>query len=147
MSQLKKILDFKIPGIDYTNLKSLDQGANYFGARYLNPITSICIYGAVLVVPFFVTYMLYVLYKENRLGWVMAYFLLVSPAAAVHFLFINNDSMNFATLALVVGLSFFYFVFLRFQVHSWDEEEKAKAALFEKKKRKEFEENTYWGGR
>lgn len=81
---------------------------------------------AMLTSLLFTPYMLYVLYKDEKYGWIITFSLFVIIPTLLNF--IQVDSMMFKSSLnyVVLGMFYFYCFLLRFSVKDWLEEEFAK---------------------
>ena len=91
----------------------------------------------------FTPYMLYVLFKEKRMGWISFFFILVIIPLLI--LLIVSFTIEFMMPLLLVplGLFYFYCFLLRFEVNGWIREFDAKQQLILEKQKREEELNHF----
>lgn len=86
----------------------------------------------------FMPYMLYVLYKLNKKGWIIFFNILVFLPLLVIVVFLN-DLLFFAALVQIPLLLFYFYCFLlRFPVNEWAKEMNWKIYRLEQKKEEDF---------
>lgn len=137
----------KIRVIENSNLDKLRKYLNYeisgtilFGASFFAPVLLFLASGAALI---FTPFMIYVLCREGRKGWLAAFFLMVILPAAV---FVSIPSGGYTVtllLAIPFALFYFYCFLLRFEVNNWISEinyrnERIKEKIENEEQMKEF---------
>lgn len=74
----------------------------------------------------FAPYMLYVLYKDEKYGWIITFSMFVVIPTLLNFSQINSMMFKSSLNYIVLGMFYFYCFLLRFSVKDWLEEEFAK---------------------
>ncbi|MBU2494681.1 MAG: hypothetical protein KJ571_18825 [Bacteroidetes bacterium] len=99
----------------------------------------IFIFLASAAVLIFTPFMLYVLYTEKKKGWLILFIIIVFiplMVLIVSFIFIEFSR---PMLFISIGLFYFYFFLLRFDVNEWVREAGAKNQYLRDKKKRELE--------
>lgn len=87
----------------------------------------------------FTPYMLYVLYREKKRGWIILFAAIV--IVPVIFLLIFTAMAEFSNILLfiILGLFYFYCFLLRFEVNDWVREARARSQFLANKQKKEVD--------
>jgi hypothetical protein len=132
----------KIEIIENYNLTRLQKYLNYelssavlFAASFLfGGIVFLLIAAAAVFTPF----ILYVLYQENRKGWIISFFIMVCVPLVSFIVLSFFSSYGSLYILIALGLFYFYCFLLRFEVNNWVQDDMAKRQyLIEKKQREE----------
>ncbi len=110
--------------------------ASWFGAIFL----LVAALGGLIFAP----YMLYVLYQENKKGWILFFAIIVIvPFILLIIISFLYPSFKLTIVILItLGLFFLYCFLLRFEVNDWIREERAKNEyILEKQKRNQDLDN------
>lgn len=84
----------------------------------------------------FTPFMLYVLYKENKNGWIVFFFILIVVPFILSIIFHLTVSFVFPWYLIVLALFYFYCFLLRIEVNNWMRERRSKLQyIIEKQKR------------
>ncbi len=94
-------------------------------------IVRLFIFAAIIVGGVFIPYMIYVLLKEGRNGWIMFFNLMILPPLLLSIIFI--PSYFPAALMISVGLFYCYCFFLRIAVGEWIRERNWKLQMMEQR--------------
>ena len=138
-----------IPGIQNSNLLRLKKILNY-------SISGVLLYALTFFLPneiriglaaaaalIFTPFMLYTLYIEKRINWIIFFLVLVALPTLlfiiVSFLFLNLIWLNLLSLALF----YFYFFILRFEVNSWAKENMMRCQYENEKQERKLELDSF----
>jgi len=91
----------------------------------------------------FAPFMLYVLSKENKKGWIVLFIIIV--IIPIMLLIILSILFEFSKPLLLISLGLFYFYcfLLRFEVNNWVQEMSARNQYLMNKKKREEDLNTF----
>ena len=89
---------------------------------------------AIIVATLFTTYILYVLIKEKRFGWLITFFIMVVLPLIIIYLVSRGSSFSVMAIILIpFSLFYFYCFLLRYALDDWIEECEGKIELEEEK--------------
>ena len=89
---------------------------------------------AIIVATLFTTYILYVLIKEKRFGWLITFFIMVVLPLIIIYLVSRGSSFSVMAIILIpFSLFYFYCFLLRYSLDDWIEECEGKIELEEEK--------------
>lgn len=89
---------------------------------------------AIIAAALFITYILYVLIKEKRFGWLTAFFIMVVLPVIITYLISRGSSFSVMAIILIpFSLFYFYCFLLRYALDDWVEEYEGKIELEEQK--------------
>jgi predicted neutral ceramidase superfamily lipid hydrolase len=116
-----------------------------FIAYSLHHFLSVYFYSWLLIAAalVFTPYMLYVLYKEKRTGWISAFLILIILPLIVILVLPIETTLFLMLSNIPLALFFLYCFILRFEVNSWIREKNAKEQWLAQKKKSEEELNTF----
>lgn len=91
----------------------------------------------------FTPFMLYVLFTEKKKGWIILFIIIV--IVPIILLIVSSILFEFSRplLFLSLGLLYFYFFLLRFEVNDWVREANARNQYLIDKKEKEYDLKTF----
>jgi predicted neutral ceramidase superfamily lipid hydrolase len=111
----------------------------FFASLFAGIFLILALIAAILFTP----YMLYMLYKEKKNGWIIFYFLLVALPLIVIFIISLTVDFIAPLLLIPLGLFYFYCFLLRFEVNSWIRERNAREQWIAQKKKSEEDLNNF----
>jgi hypothetical protein len=111
----------------------------FFSSLFAGIFLILALIAAILFTP----YMLYMLYKEKKNGWIIFYFLLVALPLIVIFIISLTVDFIAPLLLIPLGLFYFYCFLLRFEVNSWIRERNAREQWIAQKKKSEEDLNNF----
>jgi len=89
---------------------------------------------AIIVAALFTTYILYVLIKEKRFGWLITFFIMVVLPVIITYLVSRGSSFSVMAIILIpFSLFYLYCFLLRYAMDDWIEEYEGKIELEEEK--------------
>lgn len=112
-------------------------------AFILQSFFPINIYIIVIAAILFTPYMIYVLIKEKKYGWIIFFFLLVVLPYPVTYLIIGDYILLPAWLLLPIIPFYFYCFLIKYSVSQWLNEFNAEQQLAEQKKEREKKEKEW----
>lgn len=128
-------------------LAQLDKYLNYHIATFALFIASwfglLFLLIAALAALIFAPYMLYVLYKENKKGWIIFFGVIVIIPLIVFIIISFLDPFLKPAALITIGLFYFYCFLLRFSVNDWIREERAKNEYILEKQKRDHELDDY----
>jgi len=128
----------------------LDYYLNYelsSSALYILGICAIAIYPVVMIIititaVIFTPYLLFILYKEKKFGWITAFFIMVVLPLLINILFISDYFSNILN-SIIIGLFYLFCYILKMSTRDWVAEDKARFELNKKRELKKIEEETF----
>lgn len=91
----------------------------------------------------FTPFMLFVLYKENKKGWIVFFFILIVIPFILSTIFHFTFSFVFPWHLIVLVLFYFYCFLLRIEVNNWMRERRSKLQYLMEKQRRENETEVF----
>ena len=91
----------------------------------------------------FTPFMLNVLYKENRKGWILFFVIIVIVPFTLFIILGLAVEFSRPLILITLGLFYFYCFLLRFEVNNWVKEINARNQYLYEKKKSEDELNTF----
>lgn len=92
----------------------------------------------------FTPFMLYVLIKEKRWGWIISFAIIVFISSSIMLVLSILYTYLRLMLPILLGLFYFYCFVLRFEVNNWVSEIRAHNQYLIEKKRREEEAKVYY---
>lgn len=99
----------------------------------------IFIFFALAAAIIFTPFMLYVLFKEDKKGWIVLFFIIVIIPIIIFIILAILLAFSKPLLLIPMGLFYFYCFLLRYEVNTWVRELNFKNQYLEDKKQKEIE--------
>jgi hypothetical protein len=129
LSRLKKYLNYEI------------SSSVLFFLSFLAPIFMFFAVGAAII---FTPFMMYVLFKEKKTGWLISFIIIV--ILPIILLLILSVQFEFAAALLTIPIVLFYFYcfLLRFAANEWVRELNFKNQYLHEKIQKEEEAEAFW---
>lgn len=91
----------------------------------------------------FTPFMLSVLYKENKKGWIISFLVLVLIPFIVTTTFTFLGLTSFPWFLIIIALFYFYCFFLRLEVNNWVRERRVKLQYLLEKQRRDEETEVF----
>ncbi|WKZ69440.1 MAG: hypothetical protein QY331_15875 [Melioribacteraceae bacterium] len=128
LTRLSKYLNYQISTVGLFVLSFLS-----FGFIFLVTIAAII----------FTPFMLYVLYKENKNGWIVFFIILVVIPFILSTIFHFTVSFVFPWYLIVLVVFYFYCFLLRLEVNNWMRERRSRLQYLLEKQRREDETEVF----
>ena len=74
----------------------------------------------------FTPYMLHILYKERKYGWIMFFAIIVIIPTLLNFIHIESMLFKTSINLIILGIVYLYYFILRLCINDWIEEERSK---------------------
>jgi hypothetical protein len=84
------------------------------------------LYLAIIAAILFAPFMLYVLFKEKRYGWIIFFIIIVLLPLLIDVLFFYHTNVYLILLFIPLALFYFYCFLLRITIRDWMQEKNAK---------------------
>ncbi len=91
----------------------------------------------------FTPFMLYELYKENKNGWIVFFFILIVVPFILSIIFHLTVSFVFPWYLIVLALFYFYCFLLRIEVNNWMRERRSKLQYIIEKQKRQIETEVF----
>ncbi len=131
--------DSELKRLDYILNYELSSGVIFI----LSYMTIIFLFLSAIAAAVFTPYLLYVLIKEKKTGWIIFFLIsiILPPAAAI--LLFPIPIISLVTLSLVLVGFYFYCFLLKMSARDWVQEENASRELKEKRRNKKIMDSIY----
>ncbi|MCX6151751.1 MAG: hypothetical protein NTX22_14605 [Ignavibacteriales bacterium] len=114
----------------YRNLQNLQRWLNYELSSsvllFLWWFGSLAGFLMVAAAIIFTPFMLFVLYKERKFGWITTFILMISIPLSLNLITVKDPTFTFIKMLLPLASFYFYCFILRFSVNDWVSEERAR---------------------
>lgn len=137
---MKKIKNYELVSRSALILNYQIAGFVLWGLSFFS---SIMLMLATIAAVLFAPYLLYVLFKEERFGWITTFFVMITPPVLLTlFLGISGEYFSIALL-VSLGLFYLYCFIIRMSVNEWIREYNWSNELQKQKKEKEQTEELW----
>lgn len=136
----------KIYSVNKSHLVKLDYYLNYelsSSALFVIALFNVMFLPIIMLVALiFTPYLLFVLYKERRTGWIIGFFIMVILPYALMQIFISGYAAIIAS-SIPLGLFYLYCFALKMSTREWVTAENARNELAYKRKIKQMNEDIF----